>query len=134
MKQFVHHASFALKDGPTIGVVTWYGGVSIDTFGQSRIKLGFRVKLNDKTVMETREGKEDYYASPRHAPESNNTLAHMIAYLTNDFIIAQEIENQELRGKKGAERLALLKEYAANAQQFWEAVVARYGDDVCYDV
>ena len=134
MKHFVHQVAFPLAAGPTLAVSTWYGGVSIDTFGQSRVKLGYRVKLDDKTVLETRDGKEDYFISPRHSPESTNTLAHLIAYLTNDFILAEEIENQERRGKKGAERLALLNAYKEHAGQFWDAVVARYGENVCYDV
>jgi hypothetical protein len=134
MKTFVHQVNFPLPDGPEIGIATWYGGVSIDTMGQSRIKLGYRVKLDEKTVLETREGKEDYFISPRHTPESTNTLAHLIAYVTNDFILAEEIENQERRGKKGAERLALLKRYQELSGVFWDAVVARYGEAVCYDV
>jgi hypothetical protein len=134
MKQTIHQVSFALKDGPTIGIETWYGGVSIDTFGQSRVKLGFRVKLDDKSVMNTREGKEDYFVSPRHTPDSTNTLAHLMAYVTNDFILSEEIENQEKRGRKGAERLALLKTYQSHAGQLWDTVVARYGEDVCYEV
>jgi hypothetical protein len=134
MKPTIHQVSFPLKDGPTVAIETWYGGVSIDTFGQSRVKLGFRVKLDDKPVMYTREGKEDYFISPRHTPDSTNTLAHLIAYVTNDFIISGEIESQEKRGRKGTDRLTLLKAYQSHAGALWDAVVARAGEDVCYEV
>ncbi|MBC8739757.1 hypothetical protein F6X40_23885 [Paraburkholderia sp. UCT31] len=134
MKTTLHDVTFAPypdTDGAQFRLVTWYGGVAIDTIGQSRVKVGYSLTQDGGAALfETPAGEASYLASPNHPVEGPHTPAHLMAYLTSEFILLDAIDAEADKSEPSAARLELLKAFQAHLGPLWDCVVARYGVEV----
>ena len=129
MEHTVHDTTFQPYpdgSGPQFSIRTWYSGVLVNPCGQSSVKLGYCLKMGDEVILESLPGEEDY-VPPAHKPfDDDSALADLMAFLTNDFLIA------EFREKAEESKKALFSEYQKHLMPLWDSIILRYGEVVCY--
>jgi len=114
------------QQGPIFELSTYYAGVYLGAGGQSGIKLGYRLSMDQRPVIETRRGHEDFYAAADRDFASTSTLLQLLATLTSPFHIESLIERELLRGRKGAKRVERLLAYKPHADALWSVASARW--------
>lgn len=127
----VHDVTFtpyAPGAGPQFHLRTWYGGVAIAPDGQSSAKLGYCLKMDGEIVIISPPGQEDYVPSSIRPFENEESVAFLMGYLTNDFLVG------DLAAKSSTKQKRLLREYQKHLSTLWDYLVERYGEQACYSL
>jgi len=133
MTTIVHNQTFrpyAEKSGPAFNITTWYEGVTIAAGGQSGVKLGYRLTMDDAVIFETKKEADLYRPNSKRPLEGPHAVADLLSNLTSVFQVIGAIEALSTKDQKSIQRAALLERYLEHATALWDCVVAFYGEDV----
>ena len=92
--------------------------------------VNYHVFHNGKKVLESRGGKLSWVVPKGIEPLSDLMFVLMMDSLTNEFFIDIRLAEEQARGKKGTEKVALLTHYKEHCHLWWNHICDRHATTI----